>query len=335
MSTGHADVVVGNDNDNNEARQLSYINARQSAIGDDAIWDTGAAAADPFDACDSSVMAGNGDNPCMEGCGHGMQPNPFNPNLAEAATQPRPAACSDYTCVCADSGCAKSWTVECIKWYMQCQTETQVCGELSDAPTAVQDAKIETSCAMAPSSANNDFCFNPPRPTPEPTTAPTAGASILRPTTRPPAPTSIASPTGIASGDDDDDGKAGKKGKGGGKGGKKTGLSMSFGGKKGGGKKGGLSMSFGGYTSAGAQADLSMSFAGKKAGGFGGKKGDLSMSFGGKKAGGNGGKKGGYTSAGAQAGTKAGGFGGKKGDLSMSIGGKKGGLGGKKGGYDF
>ena len=133
-----------------------------------------------------------GDNPCIEGCGYDPIPNPFNPNAAAAATQPRPSGCKDYSCICADSGCARSWTWECVKWYMQCQ-ENQACGPLDQAPQEVQDVNIESSCAVAPTSANTPLCY--------------AGSIEETPT---------PGPTPAPEGDDDDDGKGkgGKKGRG-------------------------------------------------------------------------------------------------------------------------
>jgi hypothetical protein len=147
-----------------------------------------------------------GDNPCVEGCGHGMIPNPFNTNAEEAVLQQRPAPCKNYTCICADSGCLKTWDVGCIKWYMQCQSQIQVCGSLDEAPTAVQDFNVGSSCAIAPISANTEFCFPQTIINEVPTMAPVGDDD-----------------------DDDDGGKGGKKGGGdddddsGGKGGKKGG----------------------------------------------------------------------------------------------------------------
>ncbi|KAL3940846.1 MAG: hypothetical protein SGARI_000820 [Bacillariaceae sp.] len=191
-----------------------------------------------------------GDNPCLPGCGHGMIANPFNPNSVEAEKEPRPAACRNYSCVCADSGCGKSWDEGCIKWYMQCQSETQVCGSMDSAPTAVQEFNIGSSCNIAPTSANSDVCFNKPL-----TPAPTDAAQVF------PPPVSAFSPSSSMS-------MHGKKGR---PGGKKGGYdsSMSMLGKKGGagGKKGGAAGAGGkkgGYGS--------MSMLGKK-GGAGGKKG--------------------------------------------------------------
>jgi hypothetical protein len=103
---------------------------------------------------------GQGDNPCVVGCGHAPVPNPFNHNPREAKKEQRPGPCKNYRCLCADSGCARSWDEGCIKWYMQCQSATQVCGRLSDAPAAVQDFNIGASCAVAPISANTRVCFN-------------------------------------------------------------------------------------------------------------------------------------------------------------------------------
>lgn len=114
-----------------------------------------------------------GDNPCVDGCGHAPVPNPFNPDPVEAESEQVPSPCLDYTCLCADSGCKMSWDVGCIKWYMQCQTQTQVCGDLADAPTAVQDFNFGQDCTIAPISANTDVCFFQPLATPLPTSPPT------------------------------------------------------------------------------------------------------------------------------------------------------------------
>ncbi|KAL3927057.1 MAG: hypothetical protein SGARI_005425, partial [Bacillariaceae sp.] len=60
-------------------------------------------------------VVADGDDPCQVGCGHGMIPNPYNPNAAEAEKEPRPASCVDTNnCVCMDSGCAKSYDEGCI-----------------------------------------------------------------------------------------------------------------------------------------------------------------------------------------------------------------------------
>jgi hypothetical protein len=127
-----------------------------------------------------------GDNPCVDGCGHEPVPNPFNPNPVEAAKEQMPGPCKDYTCLCADSGCKLTWDVGCIKWYMECQKQIQVCGSLADAPAAVQDFNFGTSCSIAPISANTEYCF--PKPTPPPV------GPVCPPT---PAPFGV-------SGDDDD-----------------------------------------------------------------------------------------------------------------------------------
>ncbi|KAL3917019.1 MAG: hypothetical protein SGILL_004907, partial [Bacillariaceae sp.] len=132
-----------------------------------------------IEGCDPDWQVG--DNPCVEGCGWGTVPNPFNPNAAAAELEQRPAPCKNYSCVCADSGCGRSWDVGCIKWYMQCQTETQACGSLDSAPTQVQEFNVGSSCAMAPSSANTEVCFNRPltrSPTPALIEGPTDGGMI-------------------------------------------------------------------------------------------------------------------------------------------------------------
>jgi hypothetical protein len=137
--------------------------------------------------CDPNYSLG--DNPCVDGCGHAPVPNPFNPNAVEAESEQVPSPCKDYACLCADSGCKLSWDVGCIKWYMQCQTQTQVCGSLDDAPTEVIDYNIGTSCVVAPISANVDVCFYQPLSTPSPTGSPTA---VPIP---PPTPAPVVPPT--------------------------------------------------------------------------------------------------------------------------------------------
>jgi hypothetical protein len=152
--------------------------------------------------CDETVVESScepdydqGDNPCVVGCGHAPVPNPFNHNPMEAEKEQRPGACKNYECLCADSGCSRTWDVGCIKWYMQCQPSTQVCGSLSDAPTAVQDFNVGVSCVVAPTSANTHVCFT------EVATAPSK------------SPVSIPQPAGddddtpgtsVGPGDDDD-----------------------------------------------------------------------------------------------------------------------------------
>ena len=269
FSSGYADTAVDNKNvveqdmlrkDNarklrkDNARKLSaWIDTEKAAVDvvtDTGVWDTAEAAPKQVDYQPTCELDPT-DDPCVEGCGHGMIPNPFNPNEEEALTQPRPAGCNNYSCICADSGCLKSWTNECIKWYMQCQSETQVCGSLDNAPTAVQDTNIESSCFLPESSQNTELCENlpltaypsyapSPSPTDEPTTSPTSSPTALTvietveptffPTYTPTdggrietfTPTdagiieSRPTPSPHPEGDDDDDGKGkgGKKGRG-------------------------------------------------------------------------------------------------------------------------
>ena len=55
------------------------------------------------------------DRPCLEGCGHGMILNPWrDPFEAKEANDYRPAPCLEYDCICADSGCQKSWGPGCM-----------------------------------------------------------------------------------------------------------------------------------------------------------------------------------------------------------------------------
>jgi hypothetical protein len=127
-----------------------------------------------------------GDNPCVDGCGHAPVPNPFNPNPVEAEKEQFPSPCLDYECICADSGCARSWDIGCIKWYMQCQTQTQVCGPLAEAPAAVIDYEVGESCVVAPVSANVEWCY---------------------PQVTAPVPPPFLPPTGVTGDDDDGSGK--------------------------------------------------------------------------------------------------------------------------------
>jgi hypothetical protein len=59
-------------------------------------------------------------------------------SLEEAMKQDkwRYAPCMDYDCICADSGCKKSWDHGCIAEYMKCQA-TQVCGDIAKQPHEV------------------------------------------------------------------------------------------------------------------------------------------------------------------------------------------------------
>ena len=203
-----------------------------------------------------------GDKPCEEGCGWGTVPNPYNPNAAQAELQQRPAPCKNYACICADSGCLRSWTVECVAWYVQCQ-ENQICGAMPSAAAAVT---IESSCAIAPTSANTPLCYE---------------STIIEETPTP-------APEG-----DDDDGKGGKKGSSSGKGGKKGSSSGKGDGKGDDGKGGKKGSSSGKGGKKGGDDDDD---------GKGGKKG--SSGKGGKKGGdddddGKGGKKGSYDGKGA------------------------------------